>query len=213
MTLTSDDLAEVGRQLDALLDTSAATSEYRPRYNIAPTDPHWIVLPRQGGRVLTPARWGLKTSKNPAVINVRAETAARRFREAMAERRCLVPADGFYEWTGPAGARRPIWFHAPDRRILAMAGFYDLDRDGVLRFTILTTEPAKEIAPIHDRMPVVLPGDAFERWLAVGAADLLVPSPPGFLVGTPANPRVNSVQHDDPACLDPPDEKGQLDLL
>jgi putative SOS response-associated peptidase YedK len=212
MTLTTDDLAEVARQLDAQLDLSSG-AEYHPRYNIAPTDPHWVVIPRGEGRVLTPARWGLRTARNPAVITVRSETAARRFRQAMAERRCLIPADGFYEWTGSAGQRRPIWFHAPDGRILTMAGFYELDKDGRPCFTILTTEPAPEIAPIHDRMPVVLPWEATSAWLALGPSELLVPTPPGFLVGTPANQRVNSVQHDDPSCLDPPDDKGQLDLL
>jgi putative SOS response-associated peptidase YedK len=212
MTLTRQDLADVAAELDAQLDLAGA--EYRPRYNVAPTDPHWIVLLR-GGRLLTPARWGLVTSRNPAVINVRAETAARRFRQAFEQRRCIVPADGFYEWTGPAGKRRPIWFHSADGRLLAFAGFYEASPDGSMAFTILTTDPSEEVARVHDRMPVVLPPDAIDAWLEKGAKELLVPAPAGFLVGTPANPRVNSVANDDPECLVPPPdaEKGQLDLF
>jgi putative SOS response-associated peptidase YedK len=144
------------------------------------------------------------------VINVRSETAERRFRQAFERRRCLVPADGFYEWTGPAAKRRPIWFHRADGRLLRMAGLYELSPTGTLAFTILTTDPSPEIAPIHDRMPVVLPPGAEDHWLEQGGSELFVPTPDGFLIGTPANPRVNSVKNDDPECLVAPAEPREL---
>ncbi len=104
--------------------------EYRPRYNIAPTDPHWIVRMRGEDRELRPARWGLvkfgsKDGRQAArQIKARMETLERRpaFRNAFQRRRCAVPADGFFEWIGPRERRQPIWFHRPDHRLILFAG-------------------------------------------------------------------------------------------
>jgi len=115
--------AELGVPVESLID-------YKPRYNIAPTDPHWIVRSRFEDREVLPAKWGLvnfwMTDRKQAFknINARAETvqSARSFREAFKERRCVIPADGFFEWSGPKEARQPIWFHRPDGRLIYFAG-------------------------------------------------------------------------------------------
>jgi putative SOS response-associated peptidase YedK len=196
--------------------------EYRPRYNIAPTDPHWIVRGRHEQRQFLPANWGLinswaKDAKRAAQqINARSETLQRSpaFREAFSSRRCLVPADGFFEWVGSKDSRRPLWFHRPDGRLLLFAGLYESwqPRPGEWRrtFTIITTGPNAVLAPVHDRMPVILPDAAADEWLHAPEdqvehlLSLLVPAPDDLLVPTPVSPRVNSVKNDDPDCLTVP---------
>src|SRR5262245_53116911 len=101
ITLTTPDLEEVASMLEAEVSAAAALL-YKPRYNAAPTDTHWIVQPSASGRLLVPAVWGFKGG----VINARSETADRRFRSASP---VIVAADGFYEWTGPRDSRQPIW--------------------------------------------------------------------------------------------------------
>jgi|SRR5438552_10015589 len=112
ITLTTPDVEAVASMLEARVLPSDAP-KYRPRYNAAPTDQHWVVMPSAEGRLLVPAVWGFEGG----VINARSETADRRFKEAFARRRVIVPADGFFEWTGPRDARRPVWFRP------AAAGF------------------------------------------------------------------------------------------
>ncbi|MEX0684228.1 MAG: SOS response-associated peptidase [Dehalococcoidia bacterium] len=195
---------------------------YKPRYNIAPTDPHWIVRTRYEDREVRPARWGLvkfwmkdrkQAFKN---INARAETVQtlRSYKEAFAERRCVVPADGFFEWTGPKEARLPIWFHRPDGGLIYFAGLYESWRpspdEKERTFTIVTTTPNGLVEPIHDRMPVILEDDAVDEWLfAKQPADVLMellrPVRDDLLVATHVSTRVNSVKNDDPECLLPAD--------
>lgn len=205
---------ELGVPVEALTD-------YRPRYNIAPTDQHWIVRQRFEDREVLPAKWGLinfwakdrkQAFKN---INARAETVQKSpsFREAFKERRCIVPADGFFEWTGPKEARQPVWFHRSDGGLILFAGLYESWRpapeEKERTFTIITTTPNAITEPIHDRMPVILPTeDAVEEWLfAKQPADVLMtllrPAPDDLLVTTAVSPRVNLVKNDDPECLEP----------
>ena len=209
-------------QLAQLLGVSVEQmpeGDYRPRYNIAPTDPHWIVRTRYEDRELLPARWGLvnswaKDAKGAfRQINARAETVARlpAFRDAFQKRRCVVPADGFYEWTGPKEARQPFRFHRPDGGLLLFAGLSESwQREPEVwerTFTIITTGPNDVVRPIHDRMPVILPADVVDDWLNPNANDttalkgLLLPAAQDTLVVTPASPRVNSVKNDDRSCL------------
>ena len=118
-TLTRKDPAQLALELGV---TAESLDGYRPRYNIAPTDQHWILRVKYEDRELLPAGWGLvnswaKDKKRAAQqINARSETLDSRpaFKEAFRERRCVVPADGFFEWVGPKNARQPIWFHRPD---------------------------------------------------------------------------------------------------
>ncbi|MHB8684583.1 MAG: SOS response-associated peptidase [Dehalococcoidia bacterium] len=226
-TLTTKDF----RQLAAQLGASPALEDearYRPRYNIAPTDDHWILRTKQEQRQLLPARWGLVNSWAADAsgafkqINARAETAVKRaaFRDAFLHRRCVVPADGFFEWLGAKDARRPIWFHNPHGDLLLFAGLYESWRNPQTAawqrtFTILTTAANDVVAPVHDRMPVILPPDRADDWLFVPAADpaaqagklgaLLQPAAPALLAAIEVSRRVNSVANDDPACLAPAD--------
>ena len=195
MTLTRRELIEVADELEAAFDAGAAAA-YRPRYNVAPTDTHPVLRLREGARWLEPARWGLpptgRRAKAP-VINARAETARLRdpFRAAwngpvgsMAGR-CVVPADGFFEWKKET--REPTWFHRPDGRLLLLAGLW---QDGA--FTVLTTAPNALVGQIHDRMPAVLSPDEAHAWLAAPSSGLLHPAPEGVLEARPVSTRRSS---------------------
>jgi putative SOS response-associated peptidase YedK len=176
---------------------------YRPRFNVAPEDRHWVVLQEGGNRWMRPALWGFPNrfarpgEKRDSFINARIETAAEKptFRGAFRERRCVIPADGFYEWSGPKGKKIPYWFHPAKGGLLPFAGLFETDPE--LRFTILTTSANSTVAPIHDRMPVILPPDSVGEWLERGR---LSGSPPP-LDPRPVSPRVNSARNDDAACL------------
>jgi putative SOS response-associated peptidase YedK len=201
-------------------------SAYRPRYNIAPGDTHWLLRSKEGRRQILPADWGLinSWSKDPRVgfkqINARAETLSERpaYREAFRSRRCVLPADGFYEWQGPRGKREPLWFHAPDRSLILFAGLYESWREpttGEWRktFTIITTEPNELVKPIHNRMPAIVAADKLDDWLdGDDPAAILGPAPTKALMREPVSPRVNSTAHDDPALLDPNDPLGRKQL-
>jgi putative SOS response-associated peptidase YedK len=224
-TLTTRDFDALAAELGAAVAPDAA-ARYRPRYNIAPTDEHWILRTKQEQRQLLPAKWGLVNSWAADAkgafrqINARAETAMKRsaFRDAFVHRRCVIPADGFFEWQGAKDARRPIWFHDPDGGLLYFAGLYESWRDPRTdawqrTFTILTTAANDVVAPVHDRMPVILPPASADDWLFVpssGAetqaervAALLRPAAARAIIGTEVSPRVNSVANDDPSCIEP----------
>jgi putative SOS response-associated peptidase YedK len=227
-TLTVHHIGEAAEQIEAWLDPIAAAS-YRPRYNIAPTDAHWIAREKGGRRELIPADWGLVNhwAKSSAIaakqINFRAESIADKpaFRDAYRARRCLVPADGFYEWRGAKKAREPIWFHVADRSLLWLAGVYETWTDpttGEVKktFAIGTTAANEVVAPVHDRMPAIIrPSDAAVWLTADDPGHLLVPIVAPALIGTPASRRVNTTDHDDPDLLDADDPRvaRQLDLF
>jgi putative SOS response-associated peptidase YedK len=187
-TLTRRDPAQLALELGVLAD---ALTDYRPRYNIAPTDPHWIVRMKYEDREVLPARWGLvnswaKDNKRAAQqINARAETLESRaaFKGAFHDRRCVIPADGFFEWVGPKNARQPIWFHRPDRGLLLFAGLYEYWARSLGQwertFAIVTTDANKLVEPVHDRMPVILTDDAIDGWMhrVDGGLKHAVPAP------------------------------------
>lgn len=197
----------------------AELAGYAPHYNIAPTQEHIIVRLRAETREACFATWGLvnswahDASRAARAINARAETVATApaFRDAFQRRRCIVPADGFYEWEGPKDARRPSWIHRADGGLLLFAGLYESwqPTPGAWRrtFTIITTGANSTVARIHDRMPVILdPGDA-DRWMhrntpARELHGLLRPAPDDALVLRPVSRRVNRVDQDDPGLLD-----------
>lgn len=215
ITLTTPSLHSIAEELRARVWGDDAPP-WRPRYNVAPTQLHWIVGEEAGERVLRPAFWGFESRGGRLLINARSETAAKKpsFREAFQHRRCAVVADGFYEWTGSAKARRPLWFHPPDGGLLLMAGLWEEGGEAPPRFTVLTTDANETVAPVHDRMPVLLPPDRLDNWLREPAEELLVPAPPQTLRVREVSPRVNSVRNDDPDCLGPPPKRTeQLTLL
>lgn len=228
-TLTTPNYKDLAELLRAQMQHGVEES-YRPRYNIAPTEPHWVLATGpQGDRTIYSARWGLVNhwAKDAGAgvrqINARSETAhvQRSFKEAFVRRRCIVPADGFFEWTGPKKKRQPIWFHHPAGELLLMAGLYEIFKDkkyGPLRtFTILTRNSQPPVEEIHDRMPVIFSPDQADRWIAEpppgseGKADveklrgLLAEVDTDWLVGKEVTRRVNKVGHDDPSLLDPPE--------
>ena len=188
---------------------------FRPRFNIAPTDQHWIMRLRYEDRHVSAAKWGLvntwaKDAKRAAAqINARAETLQKlpAFRNAFARGRCVVPADGYYEWTGPKDDRKPVWYHREDNGLILFAGLYESWRptpDTWQRtFTIITTDANDLTSKVHDRMPVILQDDAVEEWLYRDEKDmaklqaLLKPAPNDLLVPTMVSQRVNSVKNDD----------------
>ncbi len=217
-TLTRGERAELEDEMG--LPRGSLNPGYEPRYNIAPTDQHFIVRQRLEDRELVAAKWGLINHWTPAgkkvagLINARAEGIDKRpaFREAFLKRRCIVPADGFFEWTGPKEERRPLWFHRPDTGLFWFAGLYEswYPRPGVRErtFTIVTTRPNEVMRPIHDRMPVVLSEDQTDAWLNPSETDpsrlkkLLAPPPDELLVYRPVSPLLNSPKNDYRELLD-----------
>jgi putative SOS response-associated peptidase YedK len=194
------------------------------RYNIAPTQQ--VAVIRQaggGGRELLSMRWGLVPSwaKDETIgnrmINARAETVLDKpaFRNAMRQRRCLIPADGFYEWQKrDKGGRQPYRITRLDEEPFAFAGLWEQwdktrDRPPLLSCTILTTNANALVAPIHDRVPVMLTADDFAMWLETGiwsaeqAATMCRPFPAAATAATPVSPLVNRAGNDEPVCIAP----------
>jgi putative SOS response-associated peptidase YedK len=187
---------------------------FPPRYNIAPTQPIPLVRLEQGERHFALARWGLIPSwvKNPKefalLINARLEGVVDKpsFRAAMKRRRCLIPADGFYEWKKEGKTKRPYFIRAKSREPFALSGLWETwnDRDGgeIETAAIVTCSANKTLAPVHDRMPVIVPPENFDAWLDCGrvdakqAAALAGPAPDDFLEAFEISTRVNSVKND-----------------
>lgn len=192
-----------------------------PRYNVAPSQDVLAVVGAPDGRRIGRLRWGLvgarekdpKASRRP--INLRSETVAARppLRELLARRRCVVPADGFYEWSGEGPARRPWHLRERSGGLLAFAGLWDrwtgAEGTDLLTVAILTGPPNDLVRAIHDRMPVILDGETLERWLDPGARDPaalaaeLRPFPAERLEAFPVSRDVNSPRNDAPSLVRP----------
>src|SRR5512140_2068647 len=149
-TLTTTDLQGLARELGAQIDP-AFKRPWRPRFNVAPGDAHVVVRAEGGGRLLREARFGLETRPGQLTINARIESAATRpaFREAWRQGRCAVPADGFYEWHGPKGRRRPVWLHRPDGRPLLFAAILRPASAGTPEFAIVTVDANADVREFH----------------------------------------------------------------
>lgn len=193
-----------------------------PRWNIAPTQSAAIIrLVTPAQRELAHVRWGLippwskDGPKSRPLINARSETAASKpsFREAMKGHRCLVPADGFYEWKRCGDTKKPFCIRRGDGSPFAMAGLCArwVSPDGVAieSFAILTTTPNKTMAPIHDRMPVIITPAEYDRWLdaeqhdPISVSDLLGPCDDDLLIAAEVSSAVNRPTNDSPACCEP----------
>ncbi len=199
---------------------SEENDEWSPRYNIAPTQPVPVIRqnPKEPVRELSLLRWGLIPSwaKDSSVaanmINARSETAATKpaFRDALKFRRCLIPADGFYEWKRTGKYRQPFCFEVNEGELFAFAGLWDrwIDPSGgwVKTCSILTTTPNAVTSAVHDRMPVILEPDDYDLWLDPGmkdvaaASELLKPYDARLMRCYPASSRVNHVGNDDEDC-------------
>lgn len=199
----------------------AAPLNLPARYNIAPTQDVPIVrLEKEGGgRELVTVRWGLVPfwAKDLAVgykmINARAETVSEKpaFRRAFRQRRCLVVADGFYEWKKAEGTRQPYFITVAGDRLFAFAGLWERwtspEGERIDSCTIIVTEANAMLRPIHDRMPVILDAECFDEWLDTGrpieTAKALLKPYAGEMTLFPVSRRVNSVRNDDPGCREP----------
>lgn len=196
-------------------------SELTPRYNIAPGQPI-AVIPNNGTNRLDFFLWGLIPSwaKDPSIgnrmINARAESLAEKpsFRAAFRRRRCLILADGFYEWRAEGTRRKtPMYIRLASGKPFAFAGLWESwtapDGSTILSCTIITTRPNPLMAAIHNRMPVILAQDSYSAWIDPREAkprqliDLLQPYPEAEMVAYPVSPLVNSPQNDLPACIQP----------
>ncbi len=191
----------------------------RPKWNVAPTDPVYAVLQRDARRQLRVVRWGLVPSwaKDPKVgarfINSRRETVADKpaFRAAYARRRCLLPADGYYEWKKEGIAKQAWYLTSRDGAPLAMAGLYDVwrapDGERLWTCTVITTDAPDEHGDIHDRTPLLVPREDWRCWLDPDVedpgGDLLVPGTPGVLDAWPVGPEVGNVRNDGPQLVAP----------
>ncbi len=191
------------------------------RYNIAPMQDVAVLRSWDYPRRLEMLRWGLVASwaKDPKIgarmINARAETVSEKpsFRAAFRRRRCLIPADGFYEWTTvPDTKRKQPWhIHRPGDEPFAFAGLWESwegNGQRLTTFTIITTQAPPSLVPIHHRVPVILVDDAMEAWMTDQSAssDCLTALPDGMLIADPVSRRVNHVANDGPECLAPPED-------
>ena len=190
-----------------------------PRYNVAPRADVLTITGREGVRRMEPMRWGLVPSWAPDVsigdklTNARSETVAEKsaFKAAFERRRCIIPADGFYEWqAAPGPKKQPMYCHARSGEPLAFAGLWEFwrphdqpDAPWMRSCVIVTTAANALMAPVHDRMPVMLRETDWEHWLdgrfddTVALTDLLVPAPEDLLELWPVSTRVNSARNDD----------------
>jgi len=228
------------------IDKSEVKETLAPDYNVAPTKQVYAVVERAAGegddasteRQLRAVKWGLVPfwAKDPAIgnkmINARMETVAEKpaFKQPFAKRRCLLPADGYYEWYEPEGddvpknkagkpLKQPFFIHPKDGASMAMAGLYEIwrdptrDDDDPQRFlwtaTVLTTSAEDSVGHIHDRMPLLVEPDRWAAWLDPTKKDkdellsLLVPAAPGLLEAYPVSTAVNNVRNNGPELLDP----------
>ena len=209
-------------ELEASLGEAAHSVWWKPRFNVAPTQPAPVVILRDGARRIEMMRWGLVPSwggrpgaRPPLMINARKESLHDKpvFRDALAHRRCLVPADGFFEWKreGKRAPAQAMYIHPRDHHTFAFAGLWTRTRtdDGeLMSFTIVTGPPSELVAPIHDRMPVVLAPRSYAAWLdpSIGAAHaqaLLRPPADDAWICEPVSAHVNSAHNDDPRCIEP----------
>jgi putative SOS response-associated peptidase YedK len=189
-------------------------------YNVAPTQGVAAVLEEGAGRRLEVLRWGLipPWADDPQIgsrmINARSETAPEKpsFRRAFRERRCLIPADGFYEWQRTNGAKQPFYIHMEDGRPFAFAGLWESwgrGGEGEIRTcTILTTGTNAVVGEIHERMPVIVAPDAYDVWLDPASerdelTGLLAPYPEDEMEAYPVSRFVNSPSNNDPRCVEP----------
>jgi putative SOS response-associated peptidase YedK len=216
-TLASD----IARQFGLL-----TVDELRPRYNVAPTQSVFAIREREApaGRELVEFRWGLVPSwaDDPSIgskmINARSETVATKpaYREAYRQRRCLIPADGFYEWDGYGRNKQPFFIYLRNETPFAFAGLWETWSRGSLRMdtcTIITIAANDLLRPLHERMPVIVDPADYDAWLDPREHDherlarLMQTYPDGEMRTRPVSRWVNSATHEGPECLAPPESR------
>jgi putative SOS response-associated peptidase YedK len=199
-----------------------------PRYNIAPTQRVLVLrAAADGQREAVLMRWGLPSAAGRLLVNARAETVARlpAFRDGFARRRCLIPADGFYEWQKTGERKQPYFIHRPGDQLFAFAGIWQPGPEGPSAECVMITQAAGEqMRPIHDRQPVRLPPEAWDTWLAAESdarspdsqaslKALLVPPAVDDWVAQPVSNFVNRVANDSARCIEPVEPERQSELF
>jgi putative SOS response-associated peptidase YedK len=217
--------------VEEYFESPSDEEDWTPRYNIAPTQPVATIRQAGASRALSVMRWGLvpswasDISIGSRLINGRSETALEKpaFRDSFRMRRCLVPADGFYEWKKAGKERYPFHFAMKDNSLFAFAGVWDRWRSPIGQVvescSILTTTPNELLDGLHDRMPVILPRRHYQTWLTAPAteahrlAELLVPFDASFMQRHPVSSLVNKPENDVPECaLEVPSPETQWQL-
>src|SRR5215469_9427989 len=209
--------------VEEYFDTTPWEEDWNPRFNIAPTQPVPVVRqhPKESVRQLSVMKWGLipHWAKDPPIatrtINAKSETAATKpaFRDPLKFRRCLIPADGFYEWQRAGKSKQPFCFEVSDGELFAFAALWDGWKDAnghwVKTCSILTTTPNAVTSTVHDRMPVILDPDSYDLWLdpemqnVAVISELLKPYDARLMRCYPVNTRINNVANDDEECSHP----------
>ena len=218
-------------ELAKYFDVDAVAEQViEPSYNVAPSQDVFVVVETGGVRRLDRFRWGLVPfwAKDPTtgykMINARAESVTDKnaYKRAFQKRRCIIPADGFFEWKKIPGqkAKQPYFIHRADGEPMAFAGLWEVwrpkdapeDSEPLRTCTIITGEPNEKVADIHDRMPVMLPPSAWAEWLDRDNGDVetlgkfLVPAPASLYALHPVSRAVNNVQENGPELIDPAEE-------
>jgi putative SOS response-associated peptidase YedK len=209
--------------VEEYFDCPSDEPDWTLRYNIAPTQPIPVIRqhPKEPVRQLSLMKWGLIPfwAQSPSIatstINAKSETAATKpaFRDPLKFRRCLIPADGFYEWAKTAKGKQPYCFEVNNGKLFAFAGVWDRWKDPngnwINTCSILTTTPNAVTASVHDRMPVILDSDSYDLWLDPGmtkveaVSDLLKPCDAERMRCYPVSTRINHVANDDEECSRP----------
>jgi putative SOS response-associated peptidase YedK len=218
------------REIKLLFNLQRDIPLLTPRFNIAPSQEVPVIVQNEGLNELKPMKWGLVPSWAPdpsignCVINARAETLTEKpsFKRLVQQRRCLIPADGFYEWRREGNREVPVWIHLKNKKPFAFAGLWDCWRDAegqtLYTFTIITTLPNALLRPLHNRMPVMFDKLSAKQWLdpVFGPSDatlaaILAPYPSALMAVHDVSPVVNKPEYDQAECIVPAsDAQGRL---
>jgi putative SOS response-associated peptidase YedK len=209
------------REIKLLFNLQRDLSSFGPRYNIAPSQEVPVIVQKEGVNELKPMKWGLVPNWAPdpsidGMINARAETITEKpsFKRLVQQRRCLIPADGFYEWRREGNGKLPVWIHLKNKEPFAFAGLWDLwaDTQGqtLYTFTIITTVANALLRPIHNRMPVIFDRLSAKQWLdpsfgpnEATLAAVLAPYPSALMEAHDVSPLVNKPENERADCISP----------
>ena len=220
----------LSRELERFFNAHPPSFEILPNYNVAPTQEIPVIIQQKDDRHLKKRHWGLvpfwakDISIGSRMINARVETIISKpaFRNALKQRRCLIPANGFYEWQGKAGNKQPYYFHLPSGEPFAFAGLYEVWENkeappgaGPYKScTIITTDSSDSVKEIHNRMPLILKPEAYDEWLDPEnkdpgkIEDLLKKGLVKELKRYPVSKRVNRVENNTKECIEPLKARG-----
>jgi putative SOS response-associated peptidase YedK len=222
----------LSRELERFFNAQPPPFEIQPSYNVAPSQEIPVIVIHENDRHIRKRHWGLvpfwakDTSIGSRMINARVETVTSKpaFRAAFKQRRCLIPANGFYEWQGESGSKQPFYFQLPSGEPFAFAGLYEIWQDqeapaeaGPYKScTIITTDASDSVKEVHHRMPLILEPEAYAEWLDPGNQDLaklealLRTKQVKELRRHPVSKRVNRVENNSRECMEPLEQAGNL---